>query len=199
MLTWLASLATLALVISATPGPNNVLFAASGGRVGLTGTLPGILGMLVGSAVINATCALGAGQLVSESPRAELAMTALASAYMMWLSFSLYFSDANKGGSETGATALLTWWHMAVLQLVNPKTWLAAIALAAGYLGSNSPGGPLVDVLAIAVFLTVVGISASAWTLFGAVLNARLAASRWRTFNRILGGLTVASVITLWL
>jgi threonine/homoserine/homoserine lactone efflux protein len=80
--TGLATIATLSFVMSATPGPNNVLFAASGPRAGYVGTLPDLVGMLAGLAGIVAACAAGVGQLVLRAPHANVAMTLLASAYL---------------------------------------------------------------------------------------------------------------------
>lgn len=199
VLTWLASVATLSFVMSATPGPNNVLFAASGARVGYARTLPGLVGMLAGFAVILGACAAGLGQLVTRAPRAQLTMTVLASAYMLWLAHRLWTADTTRLSGASNSAALLTWWHMAVFQLANPKTWLASFAFASGYLAANSPGGITVDLVGVCVFLLVVSGSASAWTLFGAAFRSRLSSSQWRRFNRTLAVVAVATIATFWL
>jgi len=85
MVVWVTSVAVLAFVMAATPGPNNVLFAASGARVGYLRTVPGLTGMLGGFIVILVVCALGLGELVASTPEAQTAMTVLASCYMLWL------------------------------------------------------------------------------------------------------------------
>ena len=198
MLTWLASVATLSFVLSATPGPNNVLFAASGAAVGYVRTLPGIVGMLTGFAAVLAGCAAGVGQLVTRAPGARLAMTVLASAYMLWLARRLWTASAVRLPDACGDTGPLTWWQMAVLQPANPKTWLASVAFASGYLAGDSPGGAVVDLLGVIVFLLVVSVSASAWTLFGAALRSRLSGSQGRGFDRALAVVAVATVATLW-
>lgn len=199
MLTWLASIATLAFVMSATPGPNNVLFAASGARVGYFRTLPSLAGMLAGFAVILAACAAGVGELVTRAPRTELAMTFAASVYMLWLAYRLWTADTTRMGHASDGEALLSWWHMAFFQLANPKTWLASVAFASGYLAANSPGGVTVDLTGVCVFLGVVWVSASSWTMFGAAFRSRLSSSQWRRFNRVLAVIAVATIATFWM
>ena len=200
MSAWLVSVATLSFVMSATPGPNNVLFAASGARVGYARTLPGIAGMLMGFAMILAACAAGVGEVVARAPRAQLAMTVVASTYMLWLARRLWTADTTKLAQGPNAQGLITWWQMAVLQLANPKTWLASLAFASGYLAANSPGGVTVDLVGVCVFLLVVSISSSAWTIFGAAFRARRSSSLWQQrFNRTLAVVAVLTIATFWI
>ncbi len=197
VIAWLASLALLVFVMAATPGPNNILFAASGARVGYRRTVPGLVGMLAGFTVILAACALGIGALVPREPAAQTSMTGLMSGYMAWLGLRLWRAPAS--GPDHTEARMLTWQQMAALQLLNPKTWIACLAFASGYLANNSPGGLGVDLVGVATFLSVVLTSASLWTLFGATLRARLRPHHWRTFNRSLAVLALAAVLTFWL
>jgi threonine/homoserine/homoserine lactone efflux protein len=197
VITWLASLALLVFVMAATPGPNNILFAASGAHVGYRRTVPGLLGMLGGFAVILAACALGIGAVVPRGPAAQTSTTGLMSCYMVWLGLRLWRAPASgPGRTEAG---MLTWQQMAALQLLNPKTWIACLAFTSGYLANNSPGGLGIDLVGVATFLSVVLISASLWTLFGATLRARLRPQHWQIFNRSLAVLACAAVLTFWL
>jgi len=197
VITWLVSVAALAFVMAGTPGPNNVLFAASGARVGYLRTLPGLAGMLTGFAGILAACALGLGELVARAPDMQTAMTVLASCYMAWLSLRLWRTPAP--GIDAVDASLLTWMQMALFQLLNPKTWLASLTFASGYLATNSPGGLTLDLVGAAAFLMVVLASASSWTLFGAAFRARLRPEHWRVFNRALAVLALATIVTFWL
>jgi threonine/homoserine/homoserine lactone efflux protein len=189
MIAWLAALASLALVMSVTPGPNNVLFAASGSRVGFLHSLPILLGMLGGfGAVIAASC-LGVGALVGDSPEAQLVLRCLAASYMLWIGAHLW-RTAPEPVSLAPARPL-SWLTMATLQGINPKTWLASVAFASGFLGLNSPGGRWVDALGILCFLAVVSFSASLWTLLGAAVHNGLSPRRLGAWNRCLAVLSI--------
>ena len=196
MLTWLGSILVLAFVMSATPGPNNILFTASGARVGYARTVPAIIGMLGGFAALLTACMLGIGGLVTRAPSAQVVMTTVASGYMAWLGWKLW--RAPFSGHSSPHTPALTWRQMAAFQVINFKTWLAAITFVSGYLAGKSPGGLALDFVGIAAFLTVVLMSASLWTLFGAAFRMRLKPRHWRTFNRALALLALATIATFW-
>lgn len=190
---WLASLAMFAFVMSGTPGPNNVIFAASGARVGLIRTVPALAGMLIGFAGVIALCAVGIGSAVARSTTAQSVLSLVAAAYMVWLAWRLWTS--RPAASQTSETTYVSSIAMLFLQALNPKTWLASLALVSGFLGLNSPGGIWVDALGIACFLAVVAVSATLWTFFGASLRSRLNARRYVIFNRSLSIVAVATAL----
>lgn len=192
---WLGSIAVLAFVMAATPGPNNLIFAAAGARNGYLRTVPLLGGMLLGFVGLVGAGLAGVGGVVEAVPGSRLAMTAGASAYMGYLAVALWRATPPTGG-ETAP--LLAWWQMALFQLANPKTWLAVLTFVTGFLGPSSPGGVAVDLLGAACFLAVVCASASLWTLFGAALRAKLAPGSWRRAMRLMAALAVLSIPTLW-
>jgi threonine/homoserine/homoserine lactone efflux protein len=189
--------ALLSFVMSATPGPNNVLFAAAGARQGYGRTVPMLSGMLLGFIVLIGACAAGVGGLVSGQAWTQVLLTAVASAYMAYLAVALWRAKPATGQrSERGS--LMTWWQMALFQIANPKTWLAILAFASGKLGANSPGGWGLDLVGVAVFLGVVWFSASIWTLFGAVLHAGLGPAHWTWTMKAMAVLAALTIITFW-
>lgn len=193
---WLLSLATLSFVMSVTPGPNNILFAASGSRVGFTRSLPILAGMLGGFALVIVACRAGIGALVDESRAAETALTVMAAAYLGWLGVRLWRASGDLPDAADGSP--VSWWSMATLQGLNPKTWLASLAFASGFLGANSPGGHYADLIGVTVFLLVVTFSASIWTLFGAAVRERLRPPwqvRWNRFLSLLSLATAAGLV----
>ncbi len=184
MTPWLISVAMLSLVMSATPGPNNVIFASLGARVGLVKTVPALAGMLIGFLVVIVLCALGIGTLVGDAHALQVVLGAAAASYMLWLAWRLWTSArAIPTSSDTPNVSAPT---MVALQAVNPKTWLASVAFVSGFLGPRSPGGPWVDALGIGTFLVVVTMSATSWTVFGASLRTRLDAGGYLVFYRCL-------------
>jgi threonine/homoserine/homoserine lactone efflux protein len=126
-------------------------------------------------------------------------MTVVASVYMVWLARRLWTADTTHLAEGSGNPGLLRWWQMAVFQLANPKTWLASLAFASGYLAANSPGGGAADLVGVCLFLLVVSFSSSAWTLFGAAFRTRLSGSQWQRFNRTLAVVAALTIVTFWL
>ena len=64
----LISFATFALVAAYTPGPNNVMLAASGANFGFRRTLPHIFGILVGFCSLVVAAGLGLATLFIAMP-----------------------------------------------------------------------------------------------------------------------------------
>jgi threonine/homoserine/homoserine lactone efflux protein len=84
-----------------------------------------------------------------------------------------------------------------VLQFVNPKTWLATLALVSGYLQGRSLD--LAETTAaVALFLAIVTMSMTVWTVFGASIRARTGPEQWRLVNRSLAVLAACTVVTFW-
>jgi threonine/homoserine/homoserine lactone efflux protein len=194
--TWLLSVALLAFVMAGTPGPNNVLFAANWAHFGYRGTIPGLTGMLGGFCVTLSAAAVGVASLVSREPSLQTLMTAFASMYMLWLAVRLWRAGAPGEGDDARP---LRWLQMCAFQLLNPKTWLASLTFASGYLAGNSPGGIVVDLVGVFVFLATVLVAASCWTLFGAAFRTRLQQEHWIVFNRVLACLALATIATFWI
>jgi threonine/homoserine/homoserine lactone efflux protein len=194
---WLGSIALLAFVMAATPGPNNVLFAAAGARAGYRRTLPLLAGMIGGFVVLIGAVLVGVGGLLDAVPGSRVGMSTVASAYMVYLGVRLWSADPLPDEPGDDRT-LMAWWQMALFQVANPKTWLAVLAFVTGKLGPHSPGGVAADLVGAACFLMVVWGSASAWALFGAALRAHLAADGGQRVMRAMAVLAVLTVITFW-
>lgn len=194
---WAGSVALLSFVMAATPGPNNVLFAAAGARQGYVRSAPMLAGMMLGFLVLIGACTAGIGGLVADQPWSRLTLTVLASAYMAYLAVALWRASP-PGEVRREDKPLMSWWQMAAFQVANPKTWLATLAFVSGKLGPNSPGGIWLDVLGAALFLSVVWVSASLWTLFGAALHAGLGPRRWGRTTKTMSVLAALTIATFW-
>ncbi len=189
----LLALTGFAMAASWTPGPNNMMLAASGATFGWRATVPHAMGVSLGYPVMIFLIALGLGEIFQ---RSEVLRTGLA-----WGGFAvmLYFGwrIAMAAAAKTGARARpLNFFEAAAFQWINPKGWVMAIAAAATY---ASGGAPLRDagVLA-AVFLAVTVPGTQAWALFGTGIGRLLGTgARLRAFNVTMGLLLAASALLL--
>ncbi len=187
---WLASAAGFALAMSATPGPNNTMIAASAANFGLRRSLPHMLGVTIGFPVMLVLVALGAAELLAASPGLQAGLRWVGGAWMLWLAWKIATAEpATPGAAPHGRP--LTLAQAALFQWVNPKAWVIAGGATATF--GNSPW-------LAAIFLAASFASQLAWAMLG-LGTARLlrtpAAMRW--FNRAMGGLLALSLVPMLL
>ncbi|MEM8852561.1 MAG: LysE family translocator [Pseudomonadota bacterium] len=189
----LVALFLFAFAASVTPGPNNVMLASSGATFGLRRTVPHILGIIVGFPLMVFSITLGLGEVFRTQPALQKAIAWIGFVVMMWLAWRIarQHATASKGASEP-----LGFLGAALFQWVNPKAWVACIAVAATY---ATGAAPLAEAIIIALVFVVAGsLSCTTWAGFGAALG-RFLGDGWRlsAFNGTMGALLALSA--LWL
>jgi len=188
----LLALTVFAFVMAFTPGPNNIMLAASGVNFGFARTLPHMAGVTIGFAVLMIACAAGLGLVFATVPALHLALKIAGAAYMLWLAFKV--ATAHVSGDETGAPAQpFTFWQAAAFQWINPKAVVAALSAFALYVRPGHAGSDFPTMLAV---LTVATLgSVVTWTGFGVALRRWLQdPARARIFNVAMALLLVASI-----
>lgn len=117
-----------AFIMGITPGPNNMMLAASSVCFGIKKTLPHLLGIQVGVFLLLLASGLGLNVLFYYIPGALFGFKLLGSAYMLYILWSLQKSLFPENTVVSGyETRPLSWAAAAVFQLVNPKAWLMAM------------------------------------------------------------------------
>ena len=186
------ALAAFAFVASITPGPNNLMLMTSGVKYGFGPTLPHLVGVILGFALMIAVVGLGLGVLFARYPQILPAMRIAGALYMAWLAIRIALAkplgQAEPGGRPIGFFAA------AGFQWVNPKAWAMALGALAAYAGvvDSYAGG----VLLIAALCAVIAVPCCfAWTVFGASLSRLLRDPRVaRPFNWTMAALLIASI-----
>lgn len=189
----LLALTGFAMAASWTPGPNNMMLAASGATFGWRATVPHAMGVALGFPLMIFLIALGLGEIFQRSVGLRTGLAWGGFAVILYLGWRI----AMAGSAKTGArTRPLNFFETAAFQWINPKGWVMAVAAAATY---ASGGAPLREagVLA-AVFLAVSLPGAQGWTLFGVGIGRMLGTgARLRTFNVTMGLLLASSALLL--
>ncbi len=189
----LLALTSFAMAASWTPGPNNMMLAASGATFGWRATVPHALGVALGFPLMIFLIALGLGEIFQRSAALRTGLAWGGFAVILYLGWRI----AMAGAAKTGARARpLNFFEAAAFQWINPKGWVMAIAAAATY---ASGGAPLREagVLA-AVFLAVSLPGSQGWTLFGVGIGRMLGTgARLRAFNVTMGLLLASSALLL--
>jgi len=194
-MTELLPLLTYSLLMSSTPGPNNLMLTASGANFGYRRSLPHILGIAAGHAPqIYFTC-LGLGALFAAHPSLHAVLRIAGALYLAWLAWRL-------AGSAMGRQELaqpLRFTQALMFQAVNPKGWVKAITVATVFMPPQlglQAGAALVTAVSIAINLPCVSV----WTLFGVAIRRALTdARRQRIFNVIMAASLAALAIALLL
>ncbi len=193
------ALLLFAFVTSVTPGPNNLMLLASGVNFGLRRTVPHLLGVGLGFAVMMALVGLGVGQVLAAWPPVYSGLKVAGVAYLLWLAWKLAGAGAGAVRPEDGGGAVLhgrpmTFLGAAAFQWVNPKAWVMAVTATATY---SVPERFTASAMLVALVFGAVGLPASgSWAVFGVWLRRWLAEPRIvRVFNV---SMAVLLVLSLW-
>jgi len=179
-----------ALVSSVTPGPNNLMLLASGANFGLRRSLPHMLGISLGFALMALLVGLGLAQVFEIYPVLKLVLKVLAVAYMLYLAWKIANAAAPKSVKVTGKP--FTFLQAAAFQWVNPKAW--AMALTAMTVYAPNQEWAVVAVVA-GVFASVNLPSVTFWAVLGQQMQMILTNQRrLRVFNLIMAVLLVGSL-----
>jgi len=190
-------LATYAFVSSITPGPNNIMLTSSGIWFGFLRSIPHMLGITCGFAVLLAICAAGIGSLVMAVLAAHVVLKVGGSGYLLYLAWQLRSMGAV---SEAPVAAKpMSFMAAAMFQFANPKAWMMAITGGAAFLPSMQPAW-----LAIAVYCLVFSVVSlpcvSVWAGAGSLLRRFLTQELWRKlFSAVMVLLTIYAALSIWL
>lgn len=201
---WMLSASGFALAMSATPGPNNAMVAASGANFGIARTLPHILGVSIGFPVMLAAIAFGAGGLLRLHPGVLTALHWIGAAYLLWLAWRIGAVRPVRSGSSAGAGAPgvrpMRFGEAALFQWANPKAWLIAMSGIAAYAMNGERVAPVQVLVLTVLFLLICIPSTMMWTSIGAGTALLLRTDRqMRLFNLGMALLLVASLAPMLL
>lgn len=185
-----------AFVTSVTPGPNNMMLLASGVNFGFRRTVPHMLGISVGHALMVFLVGLGLAGIFKAWPAALMALKVASVAYMLWLAWKIAHSAAP--GEGRAKAAPMTFLQAAAFQWVNPKAWAMALGAVSAYVVEPSA----LAYAAVAGTFALVNLpSVSVWAGAGQAVRRWLdRPGRLQVFNWTMAGLLVLSlwpVVTL--
>ena len=175
------------------PGPNVVMLTASGARFGFRRTLPHLLGVPLGTAILAAVSGFGIGASLLSTPALKLVFQLFAAAWILWLSYKT--ARAARVGRSADQDKPFTFTQAILFQAVNPKLWAVTIAAAAGFSSGLSP-----QFEALRLFMVFFGLNLFVcffWTTTGHLLSNLLQSEKtWRLFMLTMA-LTMACTVLL--
>lgn len=185
--------ALFAFAASITPGPTNILVLSNSSRFGAMAAVPFILGACSAAALIVLLVGLGAGEWLLRHPQAQQFMGWLGLGWLLYLAWQIARAPTEPLVA-TDNTRRLGMLGGAGLQLVNPKTWMMAFAVASVFAGANAePSRYLLHAL---LFFLIALPCLAAWALLGMGAAKLLhSARRMRLFNCSMALLLVVSAV----
>jgi threonine/homoserine/homoserine lactone efflux protein len=181
---------------SVTPGPNNVMLAASGANFGFRRSSGHMLGVLVGASVLLYAVALGMGALFVALPALQLAIKIAGAIFLLYLAWRI--ATATPGARDVAPGRPLSFVAAFGFQFANPKAWTITAGAASTFMPTDIEAAIAAGILA-ATFAVVAVPAVILWTAFGVGIGHLLTSPRaHRLFNGSMGLLLVATVVFLF-
>ena len=181
-------------IVSMTPGPNNLLLAASGANYGFFRTLPHMCGVIVGFAIMVVASGFGLGMILNEFPQVILPLKIMSVSYLLYLSWRVATGGAHV---VEGKSQPLTFLPAVLFQTINPKGISFLLSIMGAQVSDAQPLFPqLIPLFILLPAFTV--LSAVTWTMFGTAIGKLMQSQgAFRVFNLIMASLLVACVIPI--
>lgn len=188
----LLSLVGFSVAMYITPGPNNVMIAASAANHGIRATVPHMFGIACGFATMLVVVCGGLGSALLSLPWLLPAFRWVGAAWLAVLAWKIATAPAP---GEGGRGRVLGFFGAAAFQWINPKAWLIAVAAAGEYLSLQQ--SLFLQLARIFLVFLAVGMPCLfVWAFIGSGARRLLhSPARVRLFNVAMGMLLIVSVV----
>ena len=171
-----------------------MLLLASGVNYGFRRTMPHMLGVTVGFAVMLVVVGLGLAEFFLRAPGFYRVLRWVGAIYLVYL--ALRIATAGPASTDVGSSdnsRPFGFMAAALFQWVNPKAWVVAVTAFSTYV---PPGASSTWILGFGMLFAMVNIPCiSTWVLFGTLLKRWLREPRTaRIFNVIMAILLLVSL-----
>ncbi|MDP9782424.1 LysE family translocator [Pseudomonas fluorescens] len=189
--------ALFAFVASITPGPTNILVLSHSSRFGLATTVPIILGACAAAALLVLLVGTGLGDVLARHATVQTALSWAGIAWLSWMAWQIFSAPAQAIDPDRPVEGpRLGLAGAAGLQLVNPKTWMMALAVVSVFAGAEADRTVRVLWLSLAFFIiSIPCMTVWAYLGRGAARFCRSAVAMGR-FNRVMA---VMLLVSAWL
>ncbi len=190
--------AVYSLVTVGTPGPNNIMIAASGANFGFRRSIAHIAGIGFGFSFMQAVVGLGMGQVFDLYPIIHDVLRYVGAAFLIYLAFNIAISSHDATKKKTGGKPL-SFFQAALFQWVNPKAWVMITGAIASFLTIG--GNKFVEISIMVIMGLIIGLPIiSLWCLFGREIGRLLKSEKaFKIFNYTMATLLMMTVIMLFL
>jgi len=205
----LSAFLSYVIVVSFTPGPNNIMSMANASRFGYKKTLRFILGVCTGFFLIMLLSGYFNLLLFNIIPKIKIFMGILGAGYMIYLASKIMKSkdtdnkkenkenidDENSDEIKKKNNKTNSFLTGITMQFINPKAILYGITVVSNFIIPFYKSN--IALFLFSLFLAFIAFMAnSSWALFGTLLNRFLSKYR-REFNIVMGLLLIYSAISI--
>jgi len=157
-----------AFVASITPGPTNILVLTNSQHFGVRATLPALLSACVAASAIVLISGAGAGEMLHQYPLVRQVMSWAGVLWLSWMSWQLFCAPAANVSRDTHTR--FTARAAALLQVVNPKTWMMALAVVSLFAPASDHA--FRDVALMALWFLAISVACLlCWAWLGKAVN----------------------------
>ena len=174
-----------------TPGPNNTMLAASGVNFGYMRTLPHMLGVTLGFAIMVFVVGFFMGALFQNSHLFREILRWGGALLLLWIAYKVATSGSIGKASNPRPMRFV---EAAAFQWINPKAWAMAVGIPSQFVVGDAK--VQAAVIVSLVFAVMGFFSSSTWVLAGQALTRWITtANRLRVFNAVMGLLIAGFVV----
>ncbi|AXF60918.1 LysE family translocator [Leclercia sp. W6] len=157
-----------AFVASITPGPTNILILTNSQHYGVKAILPALVSACAAASAIVLISGAGAGEMLRQYPLVRQVMSWAGVLWLSWMSWQLFCAPAANlsGDTYTRFTARAA----ALLQIINPKTWMMALAVVSLFAPAGE--GALREIALMALWFLLISVACLlGWAWLGQAVN----------------------------
>lgn len=189
----LLAFSTFAGIAAFTPGPNNLMLAASGANFGVRRTIPHICGVTIGFLSLVVMASFGLSSLFAVFPQVLDIARFVGFIFLVYLSWKIATS-APPDGVDSSATPI-SFGTALLFQFINPKAVVVITSSVTVYIGKAD--NLVLSVAMVTLVFAVVTIMATFLWTYGGSLIGRILQNRraLRLFNFTMAGLLLVTLM----
>lgn len=183
-----------AFVASITPGPTNFLVLSTSHQLSIKKTVGLIFGGSIGAALLVLITGFSVGTTLNQYQNIKLILSLIGGIWLSYVSWQIFNHSSNleaglqtekkKNGFSTGF----------FLQLINPKSWLMAIAVITVYMPHVAHYHQMLIILSF-IFMLISLPCLFLWAYLGQITKKMISSTHHMiVFNRVLGTVFFISV-----
>ena len=189
------TIAMFTTIMCLSPGPNNLMVAASGANHGFRKTIPHILGIMLGCFILFSAVAAGLGGVFTTFPTLQIVLKIISSVFLLYIAYKIAFG--HNSSNKLSESKLIRFHEAFLFQLINPKAWAGCITAVSTFTSQGESYSESAIIM-VGLYMLILLPSISIWTYLGIKVQAYLRTTTNNIkINYVLGGLIALCVITV--